>query len=86
MESDPQDELARLYGGQPSDDIDYVLLCEPLRLKAWAVRMPLYPRHREIRPFAGWDAERPTQSLPWYQAYNGTKPIGTRLSHATSST
>jgi hypothetical protein len=26
-----------------------------------------------VRPFAGWNARRPTASLSWYDAYNKTK-------------
>jgi hypothetical protein len=52
---------------------DYVKLLPLMRLNEWAVRLPRYPDYPPMKPFAGWSAANPTQSLPWYEAYNGVK-------------
>jgi hypothetical protein len=52
---------------------DYVLLKEPMKLEGYALGLTLYPEYGEIRPFEGWDPECATQSLKWYDGYNGTK-------------
>jgi hypothetical protein len=46
---------------------DYVRLQPKLFLSEYEVYIP------PIRPFQGWDVAQPTQSLPWYHAYNLTK-------------
>lgn len=50
---------------------DYVWTCEPLRLKEWKVKLKDYDVFLE--PFVEWSPERPTQSIPWYDAYNKVK-------------
>jgi len=52
---------------------DYVKLLDPLYLNKYKVHFKLYPDFEGVAPFEGWDEERPTQSLPWYDAYNSTK-------------
>jgi hypothetical protein len=52
---------------------DYVKLLPLMRLDEWVVRLPRYPDYQPIKPFAGWSAANPTQSLLWYDAYNGVK-------------
>jgi hypothetical protein len=52
---------------------EYVRILSPLRLETWSVTMPLYPRYGRITPFAGWNPDEPSGSLPWYSAYNATK-------------
>lgn len=53
---------------------DYVLLAKPLRLKDYHVRFWKYPQLGLLRPFARWRVGgKPTQDLPWYNAYNLTK-------------
>lgn len=65
---------------------DYVKLVGPLRLEEWELSLPLYPRFPPFRPFQGWhDPQKrppvppppapqgPSQTLPWYNAYNNVK-------------
>lgn len=64
--------------------VDYVRLLGLLRLDAWGVKLWPHDAHGEIRPFSGWDATRPTQSLSWYDAYNAVKhDHGASLPRAT---
>jgi hypothetical protein len=37
------------------------------------VSFPDYPWIKPVAPFRGWDDGRPTQTLPWYDAYNAAK-------------
>ncbi len=63
---------------------DYVKLFHPLQLNRWHIDFPGIPSNSMIAPFHGWDAERPTQTLPWYSAYNETKhDRETKLEEAT---
>ena len=52
---------------------DYVKLAAPLRLAEYSVQLAGYSNIDEFAPFDGWDSARPTESLPWYDAYNETK-------------
>lgn len=52
---------------------DYVKLLRPMRLNEWRVRLGLYLDSPELSPFSTWTVAQPTQSLPWYDAYNKTK-------------
>lgn len=52
---------------------DYVRLKDPLHLSEYEVVAKPYANLGSIRPFAGWTAVQPTQSLQWYDAYNKTK-------------
>lgn len=52
---------------------DFVRLNSPLRLKDYSIRFQRFPALPPITPFAAWDSQRPTQSLAWYDAYNGVK-------------
>jgi hypothetical protein len=54
---------------------DYVKLRDPLHLTEYEVALPRYTQIPPTRPFAGWSAASPgpTQTLPWYDAYNKTK-------------
>jgi len=63
---------------------DYVKLSHPLCLHEFEVSLPLYADVLAIKPFYGWDVSRPTQSLPWYDAYNKTKHD--RSAHFNSAT
>jgi hypothetical protein len=55
---------------------DYVLLSGPLNLGEYEIVLPRYEEVPPIRPFLGWSPTRPTQSIPWYDAYNKTKHDG----------
>ncbi|MBG0795708.1 hypothetical protein IYY11_20325 [Methylocystis sp. H62] len=52
---------------------DYVRLVRPMRLDGYAVSFSSYPWLPAVKPFFGWNTERPTKSLSWYDAYNQVK-------------
>jgi hypothetical protein len=52
---------------------DYLKLDAALGLSDDALSFPEYPWLAPIAPFRGWDEGAPTQSLPWYNAYNAGK-------------
>ncbi|WP_158912723.1 hypothetical protein [Caulobacter sp. S45] len=53
---------------------DYVKLCRPMRLTDYAISIAAFPWLEPIAPFRTWGAsDKPSQDLPWYQAYNDTK-------------
>jgi hypothetical protein len=52
---------------------DYVKLMGPLRLREWDAYLQFHPEYPTIAPFATWNDASPTQSLPWYDAYNAVK-------------
>lgn len=51
----------------------YVKLARPLRLQEYSVHFRRYPDIAAIKPFSGWNAQAPTQSLGWYDGYNAVK-------------
>ncbi|RWO30642.1 MAG: hypothetical protein E5X67_19085 [Mesorhizobium sp.] len=53
--------------------LNYVALQSAMRLGEFGILLPYYPWMKEVRPFEGWDSARPTESLPWYRAYNAVK-------------
>jgi hypothetical protein len=52
---------------------DYVKLLPVLRLQDWKVVLKDRPDIGPLSPFDGWSSTAPTQSLPWYDAYNAVK-------------
>jgi hypothetical protein len=52
---------------------DFVKVLAPLRLQEFEVNLSLYPAIASREPFRPWNANSPTQSLPWYDAYNAVK-------------
>jgi hypothetical protein len=52
---------------------DYSRLIDKVYLEEFAISLRNGPVFKMVRPFSGWDPLRPTQSLPWYDAYNATK-------------
>lgn len=52
---------------------EYVALQQPLGLRQWTLKLGDYPNVEPLAPFHEWDRDRPTQSLPWYDAYNLVK-------------
>lgn len=52
---------------------DYVRLHPKLHLAEYRLSLKAYPAVPASRPFHGWASANPTQSLPWYHAYNQTK-------------
>ena len=52
---------------------DYVRLNTGLFLSDYDVLIPRYPLLAPLSPFLGWSKAKPTQSLPWYAAYNEVK-------------
>jgi hypothetical protein len=56
------------------DTRSYVKLHGAMRLGDYTVRLPAFPWLLPVCPFDGWGGtDRPTQHLPWYDAYNATK-------------
>ena len=51
----------------------FVRLRKPLFLSEYVVVYRPRSSITLVSPFDGWDKEQPTQSLPWYEAYNLTK-------------
>lgn len=65
----------RIAGNQ-SDRLntnDYVKLCDKLRLQEYKVTFISHPISIELQPFLNWTELKPTNSIPWYNAYNKTK-------------
>jgi hypothetical protein len=56
-----------------------------MKLDAYAVAFASYPRLGPFEPFTGWGSTgRPTQELPWYDAYHAVKhDRGAKLERAT---
>ncbi|MGE0532706.1 MAG: hypothetical protein AB7G40_07680 [Hyphomonadaceae bacterium] len=53
---------------------DFVKLHDAMRLKEYAISLPQFPWLAPLRPFDTWNTTgRPTQDLPWYDAYNAVK-------------
>jgi len=52
---------------------DYVKLLAPLHLSEFKISCKLISNSYSIEPFSQWSTRRPSQSLPWYNAYNKTK-------------
>lgn len=52
---------------------DYVRLLIPLHLRDYLISCKLISNTYSVNPFSQWSASSPTQSLPWYSAYNKTK-------------
>jgi hypothetical protein len=52
---------------------DYVRLQGPLHLAEYQVTLAAHALVPQIRPFDGWSANAPSQSLAWYDAYNKAK-------------
>ena len=53
--------------------VDFVKVLAPLRLREYAVDLAFYPAIPRRNPFHNWNAQAPTQSLSWYDAYNAVK-------------
>ncbi|MHC2090412.1 hypothetical protein [Methylobacterium sp. CM6244] len=52
---------------------DFIKVLAPLRLNEYEVELSHYPTVAARRPFGSWDANAPTSSLGWYNAYNAVK-------------
>jgi hypothetical protein len=52
---------------------DYVKLLPVAYLDEYQIELKNYNSLSPHKPFSGWNASNPTQSLPWYDAYNKTK-------------
>jgi hypothetical protein len=60
-------------GGSRWTTRDYVKLEPALRLADYSIGFLEYPWLQPISPFSGWSVDQPTESLPWYSAYNAVK-------------
>ena len=71
---------------------DYVKLLKPMHLAEWELSLQGYPLLPPVAPFNSWDVDAPTQTLPWYEAYNDVKHDRERafpkatLAHAITAT
>ena len=52
---------------------DFVALKDHSRLHEVGLTLVRYPWMSEMFPFAGWSSDRPSESLPWFGAYNALK-------------
>jgi hypothetical protein len=52
---------------------DYARLIGKVFLEEFSISLRNAPIFQKVKPFDGWDTSQPTQSLPWYAAYNETK-------------
>lgn len=52
---------------------DYIKLKKPLCFDEWSVSLKDYPSFGALKPYKKWDAQKPTSSLLWYDAYNAVK-------------
>ncbi|KQA30866.1 hypothetical protein XV74_18605, partial [Vibrio cholerae] len=48
-------------------------LMDVLFLNEYQVTLKAYNAVAPVRPFENWSAQAPSQSIPWYEAYNLTK-------------
>lgn len=58
---------------QRANTNDYVKLKDVLQLGIYKVKFISHPYVLEFKPFESWSVSNPTQTLPWYDAYNKTK-------------
>jgi hypothetical protein len=69
--------ILMVNGGVSSQDRPttkhYVELLPIMRLDEWEIRLANYPAYPAFKPFGNWSANKPTQTLPWYDAYNSVK-------------
>jgi hypothetical protein len=52
---------------------DYVALKDKCFLSEYEIGFKAYPDLKVFTPFSGWDSQKPTQSIAWYDSYNKTK-------------
>ena len=52
---------------------DFIKLKDLMFLNEYSLRFTSCPWLSLFKPFDGWRADKPTQSLPWYDAYNEIK-------------
>jgi hypothetical protein len=64
--------VPKATGGRWST-VDFAKVFGPLRLQEYKVDLAFYPAIGSRKPFQGWNAQAPTQSLTWYHAYNAVK-------------
>lgn len=63
---------------------DFFKLFEPMRLGEYTVEFSEIPWLGTFSPFSDWKNTAPTQSLPWYDAYNASKHDRTTNLHRAS--
>lgn len=52
---------------------DFVQLLKPMRLSEYKIKLSNYPWLPWISPYDNWNNVKPTETLPWYKAYNLVK-------------
>lgn len=65
--------IKQYHYGDNDRTSDYVKILKDVDLTKYQIEMAGYSKPFVIRPFAGWNAKQPTQSLPWYNAYTQIK-------------
>merc|ERR1712023_303544 len=55
-----------------------------MRLDEYRVAFSEMPWLDHVSPFRGWDSEKPTKSLEWYDAYNAAKHDRAQNGHRAS--
>lgn len=61
------------YSIKKLDTTHYVKLNNPMFLDGYELSLRAYENFPAFIPFKNWNANKPTQSLSWYDAYNQTK-------------
>lgn len=70
--------------GRMFTTMDYVKLLPVSYLDEYEIGLRNFSSFSPSKPFSAWDDSNPTQSLPWYNAYNETKH--NRDQHFSSAT
>lgn len=52
---------------------DYIRCNDLLKLNQYEVKLIQYSDLKNFSPFKNWDTDKPTKSIPWYDAYNKVK-------------
>ena len=52
---------------------DYIRCNDLLKLNQYEVKLIQYSDLKKFSPFKNWDTDKPTKSIPWYNAYNQVK-------------
>ncbi|GJD71349.1 hypothetical protein MMMDOFMJ_4305 [Methylobacterium gnaphalii] len=69
--------LLRLCGlskaGSRTTTREYFLLKDLSTMSNWQIKLHRHQDAPLFSPFHGWQGSKPTQSLPWYEAYNKVK-------------
>lgn len=68
LKANAQEPIGRFYTTN-----DYFKLQSAMKLSEYVFTLSRHPQTEAVQPFKDWNAESPTQSIRWYDAYNKTK-------------